>query len=31
MKTEASVSATTVSQAVAKGTCPICAILKDYQ
>jgi hypothetical protein len=31
MKTEASVVATSVSQALAKGACPICAILKDYQ
>lgn len=31
MKTESSVAATTVSQALAKGACPICAILKDYQ
>lgn len=31
MKTESSVAATSVTQALAKGTCPICAILKDYQ
>ncbi len=31
MKTAASVSATTVSQALTKGTCPICEILKDFQ
>lgn len=31
MKTESSVAATSVSQALAKGVCPICAILKDYQ
>ncbi len=31
MKTESSVAATSVSQALAKGTCPICVILKDYQ
>lgn len=31
MKTAASVSATTVSQVLTKGTCPICEILKDFQ
>ena len=31
MKTDTSVSVTTVNQALAKGACPICAILKDYQ
>ena len=31
MKTPASASETTVSQAVTKGSCPICEILKDFQ
>ena len=31
MKAEASTHATTVSQALTKGTCPICEILKDFQ
>lgn len=31
MKAGGSTSATGVGQAFAKGTCPICAILKDYQ
>ena len=31
MKAEASAATTSVSQALSKGTCPICVILKDYQ
>lgn len=31
MKAESSVAAASVSQTLAKGVCPICAILKDYQ
>jgi hypothetical protein len=31
MKAEASTSTTSVSQALTKGTCPICGILKDFQ
>lgn len=31
MKTAVSMTAMTVSQALTKGTCPICAILKDFQ
>lgn len=31
MKTATSMSAASVSQALTKGTCPICAILKDFQ
>lgn len=31
MKAEASPAATTVSQALTKGACPVCMILKDYQ
>lgn len=31
MKTEAAVAATSLSQALTKGTCPICGILKDFQ
>lgn len=31
MNTEPSAPATSVSQALAKGTCPICEILKDFQ
>ena len=31
MKTEVSTSGASVSQALIKGTCPICAILKDFQ
>jgi len=31
MKPEAAVSTNSVSQALAKGACPICAVLKDYQ
>ncbi len=31
MKTEASIPATSVSQALTKGACPICGILKDFQ
>jgi hypothetical protein len=31
MKTEGSIAATGVSQALTKGACPICGILKDFQ
>jgi hypothetical protein len=31
MKAEPSISGASVSQALTKGTCPICAILKDFQ
>lgn len=31
MKTEASTPATSVSQVLTKGRCPICAVLKDFQ
>ncbi|MFY9911801.1 MAG: hypothetical protein WCF22_04870 [Candidatus Sulfotelmatobacter sp.] len=31
MKTEAAVVASSLSQALTKGTCPICGILKDFQ
>lgn len=31
MKAESSTSPPTISQALAKGTCPICEILKDFQ
>ena len=31
MRAEASLAATTVNQALAKGACPVCAILKGYQ
>ena len=31
MKTAVSTASATVSQALTKGTCPICAILKDFQ
>lgn len=31
MKTEASIPATSVGQALTKGACPICGILKDFQ
>ena len=31
MRTETSTPVTTVSQALTKGACPICAILKDFQ
>jgi hypothetical protein len=31
MKPEAALSANSVSQTLARGTCPICAVLKDYQ
>jgi hypothetical protein len=31
MKAEASAHATSVNQALAKGACPICGMLKDFQ
>lgn len=31
MKTESSIAASSAIHALAKGTCPICVILKDYQ